>query len=91
MKYRDRPTSRFQKDLKRMQKRGCDLSLLTDIIKTLAAGESLPDKNRDHQLSGNYSGCRECHIAPDWLFIYEIDDDGLILYPTRTGSHSDLF
>ena len=88
MKYRVRPTSRFQKDLKRMQKRG---SLLTDIIKTLAAGESLPDKNRDHQLSGNYSGCRECHIAPDWLFIYEIDDDGLILYPTRTGSHSDLF
>lgn len=91
MKYAIRPTSKFQKDLKRAQKRGYDISLLTDIIKKLAAGEKLPEKNRDHNLTGNYSGCRECHITPDWLLIYEIDNGELILYLTRTGSHSDLF
>lgn len=91
MRYTIRPTSKFQKDLKRIQKRGYDISLLTDIIKKLAAGETLPDKNRDHNLSGNFSGCRECHITPDWLLIYEIDNGELILYLTRTGSHSDLF
>ncbi len=91
MKYRIRPTARFQKDLKRVQKRGYDLSLLTVILKKLADGEALPEKNRDHSLSGDYSGCRECHIAPDWLLIYEIADDELILYLTRTGTHSDLF
>ncbi len=91
MKYRIRPTARFQKDLKRVQKRGYDLSLLTVILKKLADGETLPEKNRDHSLSGDYSGCRECHIAPDWLLIYEIADDELILYLTRTGTHSDLF
>ena len=91
MKYRIRPTTRFQKDLKCVQKRGYDLSLLTVILKKLADGEALPEKNRDHSLSGDYSGCRECHIAPDWLLIYEIADDELILYLTRTGTHSDLF
>ena len=91
MKYTIRPTSKFQKDLIRVQKRGYDLSLLTDIIKRLAAGETLPEKNRDHNLSGNYAGCRECHIAPDWLLIYEIDNGELFLYLTRTGTHSDLF
>ena len=70
---------------------GFDISLLTDIIKKLAAGDPLPEKNRDHQLSGDYAGCRECHITPDWLLIYEVDGDELILYLTRTGSHSDLF
>ena len=57
----------------------------------LANGEILPPKNRDHNLSGNYSNCRECHITPDWLLIYEIYEDELFLYLTRTGSHSDLF
>ena len=91
MKYIVKPTSRFQRDLKRIQKRGYDISLLTAIIKKLANGESLPEKNRDHNLSGDYSGCRECHITPDWLLVYEIDNGELILYLTRTGSHSDLF
>lgn len=91
MIYAIRPTSRFQKDLKRIQKRGYDLSLLTDIIKKLANGEQLSEKNRDHNLSGGYLGCRECHITPDWLLIYEIDNGELILYLTRTGTHSDLF
>lgn len=91
MKYIVKPTTRFQRDLKRIQKRGYDISLLTAIIKKLANGESLPEKNRDHNLSGDYSGCRECHITPDWLLVYEIDNGELILYLTRTGSHSDLF
>lgn len=91
MRYTVRPTTKFQKDLKRIQKRGYNISLLTDIIKRLANGEQLPQKNLDHNLSGDYSGCRECHITPDWLLIYEIDNGELILYLTRTGSHSDLF
>lgn len=91
MKYAIRPTARFQKDLKRVQRRGYDLALLTDLLKKLAGGEVLPEKNKDHSLSGDYSGCRECHIAPDWLLIYEISEGNLILYLTRTGTHSDLF
>lgn len=91
MIYTIKPTSRFQKDLKRIQKRGYDLTLLTDVIKKLANGEQLPEKNRDHNLSGDYSGCRECHITPDWLLVYEIDNGELLLYLTRTGTHSDLF
>ena len=91
MRYNIRPTTRFQKDLKRVQKRGYNLSLLTTIIKQLAEGEALPEKNKDHSLSGDYAGCRECHIVPDWLLIYEVADDELILYLTRTGTHSDLF
>ncbi len=74
-----------------MQKRGYNLDLLTEIIQCLAEGQSLPAKNRDHALSGNFAGCRECHIAPDWLLIYEISDNELFLYLTRTGTHSDLF
>ena len=91
MKYTVKPTSKFQKDLKRIQKRGYDMRLMTDIIKKLANGEILPPKNRDHNLMGNYKGTRECHIEPDWLLIYEVYEDELFLYLTRTGSHSDLF
>ena len=89
--YNIRPTTRFQKDLKRIKKRGFDISLLTEIIKKLAAGEPLPAKNKNHLLSGIYSNCWECHITPDWLLIYEIDENELILFLMRTGSHSDLF
>ncbi len=91
MKYEIRPTTKFQKDLKRAQRRGYDISLLTDVIKMLAAGEALPAKYKDHNLSGDYAGCRECHITSDWLLIYEVAEESLILYLTRTGSHSDLF
>ena len=91
MKYTIRPTAKFQKDLKRVHRRGYDISLLTDVIKKLADGEPLPQKNKDHALIGNYVGCRECHITPDWLLIYEVDHGELILYLTRTGTHSDLF
>lgn len=91
MMYSIRPTTKFQKDLKRIKKRGYDISLLKEIITKLATGEPLPDRVRDHPLSGDYIGCRECHITPDWLLIYEVDGNELILYLTRTGSHSDLF
>ena len=89
--YTVRPTSRFQKDLKKIHKRGYDISRLTKVIKILASGEPLPQQYRDHPLVGNYMGCRECHSAPDWLLIYEIAADELILYLTRTGTHSDVF
>ncbi len=91
MKYAIRPTTKFQKDLKRAQKRGYDIGLLTEVIRKLAAGEPLPAKNKDHLLSGDYAGCRECHITPDWLLIYETTDKELVLYLLRTGTHSDLF
>ena len=89
--YEIRPTKRFQRDAKRIQKRGYDMSLLSDILKKLANGEPLPPKNRDHQLTGDFNGCRECHITPDWLLVYETVEEELILYLTRTGTHSDLF
>ena len=89
--YTVRPTSRFQKDLKRIARRGYNTELLTAVIKKLANGEHLAQKHRDHALTGDYAGCRECHITPDWLLIYEISDDTLLLYLTRTGTHSDLF
>lgn len=81
----------FRKDYKRAVKRGCDMRLLERVITMLAAEETLPAEYRDHALSGNFSGCRECHIAPDWLLIYEITQEELTLYLIRTGSHSDLF
>ena len=84
-------TNRFKKDLKLAIKRGLDISLLDEIVTTLQNGKVLPEKNRDHALTGNYVGCRECHIQPDWLLIYEISNKELILYLTRTGTHSDLF
>ena len=80
----------FKKDYKRIVKRGYDMRLLEKVIELLANQKPLPEKNRDHQLSGDYAGCRECHITPDWLLIYEVADEELILYLTRTGSHSDL-
>lgn len=90
-KYKIVPTSRFKRDLKTVKKRGYDLDLLGVVVDTLALGEPLQEKYKDHNVSGNYSGCRECHITPDWLLIYEIDGDELFLYLTRTETHSDLF
>ena len=83
-------TSRFKKDYKLAMKRNMYIEMLDDIIRTLARGEELPEKNRDHELSGNWAGHRECHIQPDWLLIYRVDGDVLVLTLARTGSHSDL-
>lgn len=81
----------FKKDYKRIKRRGYDIKLLETVIGLLASGKELPVEYKDHPLIGDYVGCRECHITPDWLLIYEISQKELILYLTRTGTHSDLF
>jgi len=84
-------TTIFKKDYKMAMKRGRKLELLDKVITTLAMGENLPNENRDHDLHGNWKGYRECHIQSDWLLIYKIEKDILVLTLTRTGTHSDLF
>lgn len=84
-------SNRFKKDLKQAKKRGLKLEKLRKVIETLASQKSLDEKYRDHSLSGNYQGFRECHVEPDWLLIYRIENDELALFLFRTGSHSDLF
>lgn len=81
----------FKKDFKRIKKRGYDISRLEKIVELLANEVPLPEQFKDHNLSGNYNGFRECHIAPDWLLIYEVNNNELVLVLSRTGSHSDLF
>ncbi len=84
-------SARFKKDYKLVKKRGYDIRLMEEVLEILCAEQPLPQKYRDHALSGNYDGQRECHITPDWLLIYEVADRELILNLTRTGTHSDLF
>ncbi|EEZ90991.1 addiction module toxin, RelE/StbE family [Mobiluncus mulieris 28-1] len=84
-------TTKFKRDLKLMHKRGADVSLLASVLDRLRRGETLEAKYRDHALTGNYLGFRECHIQPDWLLIYLVNKTELILTASRTGSHSDLF
>ena len=91
MKYEIQATSEFKKGYKAAKKRGCDVKLLGKIIDTLASGEKLPEKHRDHQLTGNYKNFRECHVEPDWLLIYRIDNGKLVLVLAAAGTHSDLF
>lgn len=80
-----------KKDFKRIKKRGYDISRLEKIVELLANEVPLPEQFKDHNLSGNYNGFRECHIAPDWLLIYQVNNNELVLVLSRTGSHSDLF
>ena len=82
-------TSQFKKDFKRIKKRGKDLSKLKEVVSAIANSEVLEERQRDHAMSGNWSGSRDCHIEPDWILIYRVDGDYLFL--ERTGSHSDLF
>ncbi len=84
-------TTRFKKDYKLAVKRKLDISALDDIIRALSRGETLPEKHKDHNLTGDWVGHRECHILPDWLLIYRIEDNVLVLTLARTGTHSDLF
>ena len=81
----------FKKDFKRIKKRGYDMLRLEKIVELLANEVPLPEQFKDHNLSGNYNGFRECHIAPDWLLIYQVNNNELVLVLSRTGSHSDLF
>lgn len=83
--------SQFKKDYKKIIKRQYDITKLENTINLLISGEKLPAKYKDHALTGNYSGYRECHIEPDWLLVYEIRNEELILILTRTGTHADIF
>ncbi|MCQ2249272.1 MAG: type II toxin-antitoxin system YafQ family toxin [Treponema sp.] len=84
-------TNQFKKDYKLALKKGCQENLFREVIEKLVRQEPLPERNKDHQLTGNWTGHRECHITPDWLLIYTIVNEELILELNRTGSHSDLF
>ena len=84
-------TNQFKKDYKLAMKRHLNIALLDDIIRKPAACEQLPEKNKDHALTGDWIGQRECHIQPDWLLVYRIENDLRVLTLTRTGTHSDLF
>ena len=86
-----KPTTAFKKDYKLAIKRGLQIELLETVIETLAMGSTLPPENRDHDLTGNWRGHRECHIQPDWLLVWEQRDSELILLLIDTGSHSDIF
>ncbi len=89
MKYRIRRAKQFKKDVKRMLKRGKELEQVLVVVQELAEGRPLAKQYSDHPLKGQYTGKRDCHLAPDWILIYAVEDDELILY--RTGSHADLF
>ena len=91
MKYTVRQTRKFRKELKRMLKRGADRAKLSAVVKMLANGETLPPQYRDHALTGDMEGMRDCHITPGWLLLYRIENDVLVLTLTRTGFHADLF
>ena len=88
--YEVKKTTKFKKDYRLAKKRGQNIQLLHEIILLLADGQPLPEKNRDHALTGDWIGFRECHIMPDWLLIYKQEEDILVLTLTRTGTHSDL-
>lgn len=91
MKYEIKFTSQFKKDLKQAKKQRKNIDKLFSVIEQISNGIPLEEKYRDHNLNGDYKNCRECHVEPDWLLIYEIIDDVLVLVLTRLGSHSDLF
>ena len=84
-------TNQMKRDVKRIKERGKNISKLVDVLDLLSTGKPLESKYRDHQLSGNMSDFIECHIEPDWLPVYRIEDDRLIIIATETGTHSDLF
>ena len=91
IKYTVKITSQFKKDYKLAMKRNMNISLLKEVVTLLSMGEKLPEKYHDHALTGNWFGHRECHILPDWLLVYRIENDILVLTLSRTGSHGDLF
>ncbi len=84
-------SNRFKKDLKQAIKRKYKIELMQEVVDKLAAGELLDEKHHDHPLIGDYIGMRECHITPDWLLVYQVREKELILFLSRTGTHSDLF
>ena len=91
MTYKVKITSAFKKNYKLMQKRGLDITELDCVVDKLMHGKTLEEKYRDHALTGNYKGFRECHVKPDWLLIYLIENNILTLTLVDTGTHSDIF
>lgn len=91
MKYDIQRTSQFKKDYKLAKKRGLEIDKLKKVISILADGKELPVEYLNHPLKGNYKDCMECHIEPDWLLVYKIEEELLILSLQRTGTHSDIF
>lgn len=91
MKYTVKMSGKFKKEYKLAQKRGLNINLLKDIILKLSDGIALDEKHKDHALKGAWKGFRECHIQPDWLLIYLVEDDILTLTLIDTGTHADLF
>ena len=90
-KYTVKFTTVFRKDYKKAKKRRLPLEKLKEVVDLLAMGQPLPERNRDHALTGDWVGHRECYIQPDWLLIYRVEEDVLVLTMTRTGTHSELF
>ncbi len=86
-----RYSSKFKKDFKTIIRRGYDITLFEDVVGLLREEKPLPENCCDHALKGEYMGHRECHISPDWLLIYKVENDMITLSLTRTGTHSDLF
>ena len=84
-------TRQYRKDRNLCKKRGLKMELLDEVIQTLLEQKPLDPKYRNHELTGNFAGFQDCHIQPDWLLIYWIDGENLILTAARTGSHSDIF
>ena len=89
--YQVKFTTAYKKAYKLMKKRGLDISLLDEVVDLLRQGRQLEERYRDHGLTGDLAGFRECHIKPDWLLFYLIENDVLTLTLIDTGSHSDLF
>lgn len=89
--YEFKRSTRFKRDVKRCQKQNKSMELFKTVHEKLIKGDPLPRKNKDHSLSGNWNGYRECHLEPDWLLIYKVDESDKIIEYVRMGSHSDLF
>jgi len=81
-------TKSFERDLKRLRKRGKDIDRLWDVVEAIRVGDPLQRRHRDHPLSGEWQGFRDCHVEPDWVLIYQLDEEAV--YLTRTGTHADL-
>ena len=91
MKYLVKFTNQFKKDMKLAKKQNKNLDKLFEVVNIIADGGTLDARYRDHDLSGNYKGTRECHVEPDWILVYEIRDEVLVLMLYRLGTHSELF
>ena len=91
MKYEVRFTAQFKRAYRRVEKQGKDMSAMRKVVGMLGEGQPLPEKHKDHPLTGRWKGFRECHVQPDWLLIYKVDRGILVLTLAHTGSHAELF